>query len=227
MTTGGGSTATTAGSVAATTALATTTTAAAAPGATPKPGGDLVMSGDAEVANPWTPAAMQCDPYCYQRARTFFDELAVVGADRKVHPYLAESITPNADFTQWTVKVRPGVNFTDGTPVNADAVIRNLNDTGTALLTAKALVDVARNPDGTFLIDKVDDQTLVIHTGKGGDPSQPLSWPGFDFYLTANWALIASPKWLDEVKSDPTKASQPVGSGRSSSRASRRAIRWW
>ncbi|MFT3854231.1 MAG: ABC transporter substrate-binding protein [Ilumatobacteraceae bacterium] len=208
---GGGATETTGGSVAS--APATTTASSSPATETPKPGGELIMAGDAEVAQPWTPAAMQCDPYCYQRARTFFDELAVVGTDKKVHPYLAESIEHNSDYSQWTVKIRSGVNFTDGTPVNADAVIRNLNDAGSGLLIRKALVDVARNPDDTFVIDKVDDLTLTIHTGKNGDPSQPLSWPGFDFYLTANWALIASPTWLDAVKADPTKATQPVGSG--------------
>ena len=66
------------------------------------------MSGEAEVANPWTPAAMQCDPYCYQRARTFFDELAVVGSDTKVHPYLAESITPTTTTASGRSSCVPG-----------------------------------------------------------------------------------------------------------------------
>ena len=129
-----------------TTAAATTTTAAPKP----VPGGELVVSGEAEVANPWTPAAMQCDSYCQERARTFFDPVAAVGEDLKVHGVLAESITPNADFTQWTIKIRSGIKFTDGTDVNADAVLRNLNETGSGLLVSKALVDLARNKDGTF-----------------------------------------------------------------------------
>jgi peptide/nickel transport system substrate-binding protein len=126
---------------------------------------------------------------------------------------LADSITPNTDYTQWTIKLRSGISFTDGTPLNADALIRNLNETGTGLLVKKALVDVARNADGSFFIDKVDDLTIVVHTGKNGDPKSPLSWPGFDLYLTGQWGLIASPKWLDEVKVDKTKAASPVGSG--------------
>ena len=93
----------------------------------PVPGGKLIVSGEAEVAQAWTPAAMQCDSYCSERARTFFDSIAVIGADLKVHPYLAESLTPNAGFTEWKIKVRPGIKFTDGTPVNADAFIRGIN----------------------------------------------------------------------------------------------------
>ncbi len=183
------------------------------PAATPVPGGELVVSGGAEVANPWTPAAMQCDSYCYQRASTFFDRIALVGDDLKVHGMLAESITPNDDYTVWTIAVRPGISFSDGTPVDAAAIIRNLNETGSSLLVAKALVDVARNPDGTFVTEQTDDMTFTIAMGKNGDPTAPMSWPGFDFYLTGQWGLIASPAWLDAVKADPTKATAPIGSG--------------
>jgi ABC-type transport system substrate-binding protein len=198
------------GSGATTTAAATTTSA---PAEKPVVGGSLVMSGASEVANPWTPAAMQCDAYCYQRAWSFFDPVAEVGTDLKVHGVLAESITPNADYTEWTIKVRPGISFTDKSPVNAAAIIRNLNDTGSSLLVSKALVDVARNADGTFKTKTLDDMSFIIYMGKNGDPTKPLSWPGFDFYLTGQWGLIGSPAWLDKVKADPAAASKPIGSG--------------
>ena len=183
------------------------------PAAKPVPGGELVVSGEAEVANPWTPAAMQCDSYCQERARAFFDPVAAVGDDLKVHGVLAESITPNTDFTQWTIKIRSGIKFTDGTPVDAAAVLRNLNETGSGLLVSKALVDLARNADGTFKTTTVDPQTFTMFTGKNGDPNTPVTWPGFDLYLTGQWGLIASPTWLDAVKADKTKATTPVGSG--------------
>jgi peptide/nickel transport system substrate-binding protein len=38
---------------------------------------------------------------------------------------LAESITPNADATQWTIKVKQGVLFHDGNPLTADDIIYN------------------------------------------------------------------------------------------------------
>ena len=41
---------------------------------------------------------------------------------------LAESIEPNADYTEWTIKIRDGVIPT-GSPVNAAAVIYNLQAT--------------------------------------------------------------------------------------------------
>ncbi|MBI4936260.1 MAG: ABC transporter substrate-binding protein [Actinobacteria bacterium] len=197
-----------------TTAAVTETTAAAE---TPVPGGELVVSGEAEVANPWTPAAMQCDSYCQQRARSFYDPVAAVGADLKVHGVLAESITPNDDATEWTIKIREGISFTDGTPVDGAAVLRNLNESGSGLLISGALVDLARetpgDPSTPFVSETIDAQTFKLFTGKNGDIANPVPWPGFDFYLCGQWGLIASPTYLDAVKADPTVAAQPVGSG--------------
>jgi peptide/nickel transport system substrate-binding protein len=205
--------------IAADTTLAEETTPETTPAAEVTPGGEITMSGEAEVTNPWTPAAMQCDSYCQQRARSFFDPIAAIGEDVKVHPYLAESITPNADSTEWTIKLRSGISFTDGTPVNADAVIENLQRSGLGLLLSAILVDLAKVPSAAdptkneFKIEKIDDLTFTMFTGKDGDPAQPLPWPGFDFYLTGQFGLIASPAWLAAVDADPTKSTQPIGSG--------------
>ena len=135
------------GAVAPTTSPAVTSApATTVPTVTPMRGGTLIASGEAEVANPWTPAAMQCDAYCLQRARSVFDQVAVYGRDLDVHPFLAESITPNDDYTEWTIKVRDGISFHDGTPLDADAVIYNLQSTGTGVLVAAALTDLAKVP---------------------------------------------------------------------------------
>ena len=182
-------------------------------------GGTLVVSGEAEVANPWTPAAMQCDSYCQQRARTFYDPLAAYGADLEVHPFLAESIEPNADFTEWTVKLREGISFHDGTPLNADAVIYNLQATGTGVLVAGALTDVAKVPSQAdpnvmeLKIEKDGHLTFTIFTGKGGDPTKPVPWVDFDAYLAGQWGLIASPTWLEAVKADPAWRPSPSAPG--------------
>lgn len=46
---------------------------------------------------------------------------------QQFEPRLAENIESNEDYTEWTIEVRPGVTFSDGTPVNADAVIGSMN----------------------------------------------------------------------------------------------------
>jgi ABC-type transport system substrate-binding protein len=176
-------------------------------------GGKLVVAGEAEVGAPWTPANVQCDSYCQFRIRTFIEPLFVLGDDHQVHPFLGESITPNADFTQWTIKVNQGITFTDGTPLNADAVIDNLNRTWTGLLVAGAMRDIAKGPDGKILATKVDDYTFTLQTGKNGDPNTPIPWPQFPQFLTGQPGFIASPTWLAEVDKNPDLATKPVGTG--------------
>jgi peptide/nickel transport system substrate-binding protein len=198
----------------------TDTTEPAAPVVTEPPapefepvfGGRLVVAGEAEVANPWTPAAMQCDSFCQMRARSFYDPLVVTDDELNWQPFLAESIEPNEDSTIFTIKIREGISFHDGTPLNADAAMDNINRTGSGLLVAAAVKDIARDPEGNILMEKIDDFTFTIATGLNGDPAQPLSWPLFPYYLGGQLGLIASPTWLAAVDggADPTAA---VGTG--------------
>jgi peptide/nickel transport system substrate-binding protein len=54
--------------------------------------------------------------------------LARISDDGKtIEPVLATSSQHNADYTQWTFKLRPGVKFSDGKAFGADDVIFSLN----------------------------------------------------------------------------------------------------
>ncbi|MCU0260018.1 MAG: ABC transporter substrate-binding protein [Ilumatobacteraceae bacterium] len=179
----------------------------------PVVGGRLVVAGEAEVANPWTPANMQCDSFCQMRARTFYDPLVVTNSDLEAVGFLAESVTPNEDNTVFTIKLREGISFHDGEPFNADAAMANINRSFNSLLLGAALKDVARNADGTIVMEKLDDFTFTIATGLNGDPAQPLPWPLFPYYLGGQAGLMASPAWLDAVDAGSADPSQPVGTG--------------
>lgn len=48
----------------------------------------------------------------------------------QVEPWIAESWTTNADKTEYTFKIRPGVTFSDGTPLDASAVAKNFDTYG-------------------------------------------------------------------------------------------------
>ncbi len=74
----------------------------------PVVGGRLVVAGEAEVGAPWTPAAVQCDSYCQMRIRTFIEPLLVTDRNLQLHGFLAESVEPNDDYTEFTIKVREG-----------------------------------------------------------------------------------------------------------------------
>ena len=56
-----------------------------------------------------------------------YDNLLVYDtATGKYVPKVAQSLTANADQTVWTLKLRPGIKFTDGTPYDSAAVVFNL-----------------------------------------------------------------------------------------------------
>jgi len=44
----------------------------------------------------------------------------------KIENWMAESITPNADSTQWSLKLRPGITWNDGTPFTVDDIIYSI-----------------------------------------------------------------------------------------------------
>jgi len=69
--------------------------------------------------------------------RTVYEGLVEQRADGKIVPYLAESITPSADYKTWTIGLRSGITFHDGTPMNVQAVVTNLQ--AIRGLTASAL----------------------------------------------------------------------------------------
>ena len=146
------------------------------------------------------------------RIRTFFEPLFVVDDDLEVQPFLAESITPNEDSTVCTIKVREGITFTDGTPLNADAAIDNLNRTQRPARPG-ALKDLAKNPDGrssprssTTTRSRSPPARTAIPTSRSRGRCSRTSSP-------AQAGFIASPTWLAAVDGDPDLATQPVGTG--------------
>ena len=72
----------------------------------------------------------------------------------EIKPWVAESWTVNADATEYTFKIRPGVTFSDGTPVDAAAVARNFDTYGLGNPALKLPVsEVVNNYDRSEVID--------------------------------------------------------------------------
>jgi peptide/nickel transport system substrate-binding protein len=131
-------------------------------------------------------------------ARTVFDPLAIIaGADGTVQPYLAQSITPNADYTEWTITMRPGLAFHNGSPCDAAAVAANF-----ALQQAAALT----GPEFTTIANVSVPSPLVITV------TMKSAWVPFPYYLTGGIggqiAFIAEPNWLKSGSQ-----TNPVGTG--------------
>ena len=173
------------------------TTAAAAQ---PTPGGTVIWGIEADTSSPWRPAEMVCATSCYQVAGSVYDPLTVITDDGGWKPYLAESVTPNADNTVWTIKVRPGVTFHDGTPLDGAAVVENLTRAKNGFLTGTALADVtniALNPSDPL----------------AADVTVKRPWTSFPLYLAGQIGMIASPTWLKASDNDEALKAKPVGTG--------------
>ena len=163
--------------------------------AKPVAGGTLNVGLNAETDG-WNPTSSQWAGAAYYVGQTVFDPLVSYGADYKPHPNLAKSITPNADNTKWTIKLRPGITFHDGTPLNADAVKVQLDKDKASFLVGQAFRPLKS-------VEKVDDLTVRVNM------SQP--WVAFPSALAGQAGFIASPKQLNATGKAAT--DHPVGTG--------------
>jgi ABC-type transport system substrate-binding protein len=100
----------------------TTTTVASKPVA----GGSLVVGIPVDAPG-WDPATNEWDDTGNLVGSTVLEPLATPGKDAGAHPWLATSWIANTDFSRWVINLRTGVQFSDGTPFNADAVVQNFN----------------------------------------------------------------------------------------------------
>ena len=167
---------------------------------TPRRGGTLRVGINAET-NGLNPVASDFTAPAIYYARAVFDTLTIQAADGSVKPYLARSVTPNASYDVWTITLRPGVVFHDGTPLDADALVSYLEQ-------------VIASPTYSITLQK-----LIQKVTKTGDLSVSLQmaqpWVAFDAYLSggnggaAQLGFIPSPKML----ANPNGAQQPVGTG--------------
>lgn len=72
----------------------------------------------------------------------------------QVEPWIAESWSVNADKTEYTFKIRPGVTFSDGTPLDANAVAKNFDTYGLGNKARRLPVsEVINNYDRSEVID--------------------------------------------------------------------------
>jgi peptide/nickel transport system substrate-binding protein len=90
-------------------------------------GGAVTVALEAETNN-WLPGSGSFASPGTNAARAMYDSIAARGSDGQIYPFLAESITSNEDLTEWTVTLRPGITFHDGTPLDAATVKANYDE---------------------------------------------------------------------------------------------------
>jgi peptide/nickel transport system substrate-binding protein len=158
----------------------------------PVEGGSITYGLEAETTGGYCLAEAQLAIAGIQVARTIYDTLTAPGADGEIHPYLAESVTPNADNTEFTIKLRPNIKFHDGSALTATVVKNNIDAyRGTYPGRSPLLFSFVFGP---YIKDTtvVDDLTLSVTT------NQP--WPAFPWYLWSSARLgIMGQAQLDDA----------------------------
>jgi len=143
------------------------------------------------------------------------DALVVFSADgTKVEPKYAESLTPSADFTTWTVKLRKGAKWSDGTPFTTDDIMFWYNDILLNKDITPSIPAWMKNADGTSAkVVKVDDLSVqwVYQTATttfpfelankdNGDRNYPVFLPSK--YMKQFHASYAEKAALDKMVAD-------------------------
>ena len=108
----------------------------------PVQGGTLVYGLEADTANGWAPYRTSCATSCYIPFTAVSDSLFAVNDDGEIVPLLAESVDHNDDYTEWTITLKDGIKFHDGTPLDAEAVKFNIETCVGSPLTGAAYASV-------------------------------------------------------------------------------------
>jgi ABC-type transport system substrate-binding protein len=159
----------------------------------PVAGGAIAVGLEAETDG-WDPVNNRWAASGHTVALAVYDPLATWTPEGEVAPYLAETFTPNEDFTQWDIVLRPDITFHNDEPLNAEAVAKLLNAHRESALTAPALEPVET-------VEPVDDLTVRVTM------NQP--WSVFPVVLTGQPGYVAAPEQLD---SDDA-AQRAIGTG--------------
>jgi ABC-type transport system substrate-binding protein len=165
---------------------------------TPKPGGTLQIGMDREIAS-FDPTVQNANPAAF----AVYDTLMRLTPDGTVEPYLAESMdTPDGGLT-WRMQLRPGVRFSDGTDLDAEAVVvnvqRHIDSPATPARTAASSIAAIRAVDPLTV-------EFVLKSPLGAFPAvfaQPI--------FAGSLGMIISPAALQQFGNEI--GQHPVGAG--------------
>ena len=158
---------------------------------------DILIAGNAEPSTLDPHDTNDTIAYSYQK--TMLEGLFGFDKDMKVIPVLAESYTANDSATEFTIKLRKGVKFQDGTDFNAAAAKVNIDRLSdqTQKLKRNSLFNMVSKTD------IVDGYTIKITLKSSfGAMINTLAHPA---------GMMISPKALKEYGKEVSK--HPVGTG--------------
>jgi peptide/nickel transport system substrate-binding protein len=172
-------------------------------GGTPRHGGDITFLIDS-LGDTWIPNNSAISSFQGHIWGHVTDKLVYVDENGKVSPWIAEKWEQNSTATEFTLHLKTGVTFSDRTPLDAAAVVANLD------IWSKG--DPARgiNPIGLFPktydhAEAVDPQTVKVF----------FKAPTLGFIPTLGYhgSILISPKTIALPSTQQADLSNDIGSG--------------
>jgi len=171
---------------------------------------DLVYISQSEPARGLNPALASGNVIDQQFMQLVFGQLLYQDSSGAIQPGLAESVTPNQDLSHWTVKLRQGLTFSDGSPFTVDAIQSYWTKvadpaTGSPVRASAAEISAMTAPDPTTLqvTLKAPDGTWnqALNSSFGSIPS-PTAYQaaGDTFGTTPQNTVGAGPFVLTELQ---------------------------
>ena len=160
-------------------------------------GGSITVGLEAET-NSWLPGSANFSNPGINVALAIYDPMMRRDENGEHQPYLAQSLESNDDLTEWTLTLRDGVQFHDGTPLDADAVKTVFDD----YIKADGS-NLAGQVEDVESLEVVDDLTVVYRL------SQPNA--AFGDVLAGAVGWVFSPTAAEAAGEDA--GSRPVGTG--------------
>mgnify|MGYP000318305347 CR=1 FL=1 len=146
----------------------------------PTPGGTMTIGVEAETAG-WQPCVDSPSESGTMVFLAVYDQLMARADDGKIQPWLAESLTSSEDKLSWTLKLRPGVKFHDGTPLDSAVLKSNfdVNKSPTSRCTAGlkpvASMDVIDPLTVKYTLESPYGPFPELLTGAAGMPFSPAN----------------------------------------------------
>ena len=164
----------------------------------PQYGGTLVVGLEAETTNGLNPVNAQAAVSGHILFRALYDTLTIEGADGEILPNLLESFSSNDEFTEWTLTLRPGIQFHDGTPADSAALKRHFEEQEKGTLTGIFVSDW--EIEG---LEVQDNLSLKITLGR--------PYASFPSFLTSHLGYFGAPTMHDMGAEGA--ARNPIGTG--------------
>jgi peptide/nickel transport system substrate-binding protein len=141
----------------------------------PVEGGSVVYAQEAEDAGGLCLPEAQLDISGENYVRALYDTLTVPDDKGNFVPYLAKSVGHSADFTVWTIGLRDGIKFSDGSALDAQVVKNNLDAYRGAYPARHPILFSLVFGPYVKSVDVVDPLTVQVTVNQ--------AWPAFPSYL--------------------------------------------